>query len=151
MSHMTRPFVLYILCFLHLFLGLTASGGGGLLILKPDGSLIGMETGWLTGSPFDNYLIPGFFLFTVIGLPSLFVAIGLLFKPDWQGAASLNIYPAQHWSLTYSFFTGIIVIAWIAIQILMTRCFWLQPVILLIGLTILILASLPSIQKHFKL
>lgn len=148
---MKTRFFLYMLLGLHLFLGLGAFAGGGMLILQPDGSLLGMEPGWLAQSPFSSYLIPGFLLFTFSGLLPLFTLLGLLIQPQWRWANALNIYPNRHWSWTYSLYSGIIVIAWITVQLIMTRYFWLQPVMIFTGLLIIIFTLTPSIMKKFEL
>jgi len=44
---MNRPFLLYPLIALHLFNGISALAGGAMLMLQPDGYLLGMEIGWL--------------------------------------------------------------------------------------------------------
>ena len=142
---------LFMLCALLLFLGLGAFAGGGMLILQPDGSLLGMDPGWLSESPFSSYLIPGFLLFTFSGLLPLFTLLGLLLKPEWRWANALNIYPNRHWAWTYSLYSGIIVIAWITVQLIMTRYFWLQPVMIFTGLLIIIFTLTPSIMKKFEL
>lgn len=142
---------LYLLLVLHLFLSMGALAGGGMLILQPDGSLLGMEPGWLSESPFSSYLIPGFLLFTFSGLLPLFTFFGLLIKPEWRWANALNIYPNRHWAWTYSLYSGIIVIAWITLQLIMTRYFWLQPVMIFTGLLILIFTLTPSIMNKFKM
>jgi hypothetical protein len=53
--------IIYILGALHLFIGLTASVSGLLFMIQSDGSLMGMQSGWLERSPFESYLIPGIF------------------------------------------------------------------------------------------
>ncbi|MCH6232851.1 hypothetical protein [Cognataquiflexum rubidum] len=87
---------LYLLLVLHLFLGLGALSGGGMLVLQPDGSLLGMEPGWLAQSPFSSYLIPGLLLFIFSGLLPLFSFLGLLLKPECRWANALNVYPNRH-------------------------------------------------------
>lgn len=59
---------------LEVFLGLGAIAGGAMLILGPDGHLLGMPTRMLSGTPFHDYLVPGIILFTAIGLAPLLVA-----------------------------------------------------------------------------
>jgi hypothetical protein len=148
---MKAQFFLFILCALLLFLGLGAFAGGGMLILQPDGSLLGMEPGWLSESPFSSYLIPGFLLFIFSGLLPLFTFLGLLIQPEWRWANAFNIYPNRHWAWTYSLYSGIIVITWITVQLMMTRYFWLQPVMIFTGLLIIIITLTPSIMKRFEL
>lgn len=147
---MKRPLSLYFLFVLHLFIGLNASAGGLLMIIKPDGSLLGMQKDWLINSPFECYLIPGLILFLMLGITPLFVFYGLLRKPEMKLLNSLNVYKDMHWAWTYSFYTGIITIIWILAQLLMTRYFWLQPVIIATGLLIIIFTMLPAVINHYK-
>lgn len=147
---MKRPLILYLLCFLHLFLGLSACAGGILLMIKSDGSYLGMQAGWLRDSPFGDYFIPGFILFVFNGLLPLFTCSGLLFKPKRSRANALNIYRNKHWSWTYSLYSGIIIIAWISVQIMMTPYFWLQPVMIFTGLLIIIFTMIPDVMNYFE-
>jgi len=147
---MIRPFLLFPLCVLHLFLGIGALFGGLMLILEPDGSLLGMNPDWLNHSPFNNYLIPGLILFTLNGILPLITVIGLIMKPNWTWANTLNIYTNRHWAWTFSLYTGIIIITWITVQLLMTQYFWLQPVMIFTGILILILTLTPSLMKKFE-
>lgn len=147
---MKHYFFLYFISTLHLFISLTSLVGGGMLMLKPDGSLLGMETEWLNESPFENYLIPGFILFTLNGILPMITFIGLLLKPKWDFANLFNIYPNRYWAWTYSLYIGIITIMWIIMQQMMTQYFWVQPVIVFIGLLIIVCTMLPSVMKEYE-
>jgi hypothetical protein len=147
---MNRPIFLYLLYAPLIFLGIGATAGGGMLILKPDGSLLGMDPQWLDHSPFNDYLIPGLLLFTMGGLLPLFSCVGLLLKPGWKWANTLNIYSNRHWAWTYSLYSGIIVITWITVQLIMTQYFWLQLVMIFTGLLIIVLTLMPSVMKYYE-
>ena len=147
---MKRPILLYVLYLLLTFLSLGALAGGGMLILIPDGSSLGMGANWLDGSPFASYLIPGLILFITAGLFPLLALVGLVLKPDWKWANVLNIYSDRHWAWTYAIYSGIMVIIWITVQQVMTQYFWLQPVMIFIGLGILITALSPAVMKEYK-
>lgn len=56
-----------------LFNGITSVFGGLMLIIKPDGSGLGMSPEILQFSPFTNFLIPGIILLTANGVLSLVV------------------------------------------------------------------------------
>lgn len=145
-----RPFPLYLLCLLHLLLSVSALAAGYSFITDPDGSGLGINLSYLNRTPFTSFFLPGLILFVFNGLFPLFILIGLFFQPKWKFAGILNIYPEKHWSWTYSLYSGIILISWIAIQITMVEYFILQPACIGIGLIILILTLLPSIQKYFS-
>jgi hypothetical protein len=60
--------------------GLGAVGGGALMMLAPDGHLLGMTTSQLSSTPFGDYVLPGIGLFTAIGLGMLLVATATLYR-----------------------------------------------------------------------
>ena len=71
-----RPAAAWILLILLLVQGLGGIGGGLSLVLKPDGSVMGMPVSHLDGSPFSDYLIPGLILLLVLGVLPLVAAAG---------------------------------------------------------------------------
>jgi hypothetical protein len=146
-----RPKILYFLFLILLSTGFSAIIGGLMFIIKPDGSLMGMETKWLSNSGFPNYLIPGIFLFLFIGVFPMYTFLGLLlkFKSDW--IERLNIYKDRYSSWTFYLYSGIILISWIDIQMSLTQFFWLQPVIIAIGLLIIVITMLPSVIKYYTI
>lgn len=58
----SRPLVVSVLIFLHVFLGLQGLAGGVAFILAPDGSLLQMPLSHLRNTPFSSLLIPGLLL-----------------------------------------------------------------------------------------
>jgi hypothetical protein len=148
---MKRPLMLYPLLLLHVFLSIGALYGGGLLLLNPDGSSLGMDPEWLSQLPFKSFLIPGLILFSLFGIGSLFTTVGLILKPMWRWANCLNIYPKMHWAWTYSLFTGIILIIWIVVQQFVIQFFWLQPIMILTGLLIMVIILIPAVIKYFEI
>ena len=87
--------------------GLTAVIGGLLLITDPSGYKLGLYTSILQYSPFDNFLIPGILLTSVIGLGSLIVCALVI----------LRVKKSPTWVI----FSGFTLAVWISIQILMLR------------------------------
>ena len=140
----------YLLCFLHFILGINGSVGGILLMLKSDGSILGMEPDWLNDSPFNSYFIPGLLLFIFLGAFSFLTLAGLLRKKNWHMLNKLNIYKDRNWAWTYSLYTGIISIIWITVQQIMTQYFWIQPVITIVGILIIICTLVPEVMKQYE-
>jgi hypothetical protein len=75
-SRSTRrlPGIARLVVGLEIFLGLGALFGGGLLILAPDGRLLGMPATLLVGTPFPSFLVPGICLFVFVGIAPLLAA-----------------------------------------------------------------------------
>ncbi len=96
---------------LHLFVGIGAIFGGSAAIINPEGPL-GITVDALKNSPFNNFLIPGIILFTIIGLGNIFSALMFRFKSKFQGYIS-------------GVFSGALVI-WIVVQ-----CIMLETVVFL--------------------
>jgi hypothetical protein len=150
MRQIKQRILVILLCLLHIFLGINGLIGGILLIIKTDGSLLGMQAGWLKDSPFNSYLIPGFLLAFFLGILPLLTFIGIISKRAWSLTEAFNIYRDKNWSWSFSLYTGIIAISWITIQLIMTQYFWIQPVIIFTGLLIIIINLLPVVMKHFE-
>lgn len=93
--------------FLLLFNGIAAIFGGWQLIAHPDGSSIKLSLDYISGSPFDNYLLPGVMLFISNGVFGFFVLFCTL--------GEIKNYPRL------ILIQGIILFAWILVQILMVR------------------------------
>jgi hypothetical protein len=60
---------------LQIFIGVGGVAGGLPMVLDPTGGLNKMDTGWLAGSPFADFLIPGLFLLLVNGVASIVAGI----------------------------------------------------------------------------
>ena len=147
---MNRPVAVYVLCLLHLILGLNGILGGAALILEKDGALLGMQPGSLDGSPFPDFSMPGIILFLLLGYGPLFCSLSLYFQPHLKKAGRLNIYQGKYWGWTFSLFIGIILLAWIIVQQLYISYFWLQSLVLIWGVCIIILTLLPTVMKFYS-
>lgn len=146
---MKRPFEIYILGFLLLFLSAGAIYGGGSLILSPNGLLLQMDSEWLDLIPFPNYLIPGVLLFIFLGIFPLFSIVGLFYRKQNRFLNFLNIYPEKYWGWTFTLYSGIISIIWIVVQQMMAEYFILQSIINAIGLLIVVFSLVPRVQKFY--
>lgn len=144
-----KPIELYILWFWMAFLGLNGIMGGGMLMLKSDGSLLGMQQGWLDKTPFSDYFIPGLLLLLLNGILPLIALWGLIWKKETKALNALNPLKDKHWSWTFTAYSGIITIWWIIIQQLITDFFVLQPIIAAVGLINLMLVLMPRIQMKY--
>lgn len=102
-----------------------AAGYGGIGLVWDDA--VGMPDDWLTGTPFPSWAVPGVLLLLVVGLPMGLAAVLELRRSVWAAASSVAAGSAQ--------------IGWIAAELLVMRRYnVLQPVMLLVGLAVLLLA-----------
>jgi hypothetical protein len=123
-----------LLFIVHIFVGIGAMGGGLMAILNPQGPG-GMPTDALNNSPFQNYLIPGIILFTIIGLGNVLSSTTMVFKSKYQGYIS-------------SIFSWALVI-WIIVQCIMLRMVAVLHIIFFIlGLVQAFLSAILLLQQH---
>ena len=108
-----------------LFLAIGAIYGGTELIRNG----FGMPLRWLSQTPFTGWTLPGLALLIGVAVPQLAVAA--------------LIAASHRRALAASYLAGLVLIAWIAVQLLvLQRYFFLQPVIAGLGLAELLLAGI---------
>ena len=146
---MKRPFEIYILSLLLLFLSAGAIYGGGSLIISPDGTLLQMDPKWFDLIPFPDYLVPGIILFTLLGIFPLISLFGLFYGKTNLLFNRVNIYREKHWGWTYTLYSGIVSIIWIIVQQMMAEYFILQSIILATGILIVICCLMPRINRFY--
>ncbi len=152
----SRPFTVYVLMALLLFLGISAMYGGYSLIADPSGHRLQLPSGWLELTPFPNYFIPGLILFSVLGVFPLVVTMLLYFKPHWSIMRGLEYLTHEHWSWFTSLTVGIALIIWITVQFLMFGAkhpvqIGLELTLGTLGIIIIALSLFPSVRRYYKL
>ena len=112
-SKTARNIHLYLLA----FLGISAIGGGGALIISPSGKLLGgLPLSILQNSPFSNFLIPGIILFWVLGIFPCLVVYSLIERPINKLAESLNFFKDMYWAWSFSIYVSFALIIWIQVE-----------------------------------
>jgi hypothetical protein len=129
-----------LLVAIELMLALTAIPAGLMMIFDPStGGSLDLDTAWLEGSVFDDYLVPGLFLAGVIGLGNLTAATLLLGRWVYAGEASLAM--------------GVILTTWIVVQATIIPFNYIfHPVFFTLGAVVFVLALQERRQRvigHF--
>jgi hypothetical protein len=93
-------------------LGISALGGGWMLIKDPTGEALGIPMALLKSTVFKDYLIPGIVLFTFNGLLSLFVLL--------LGLKKSKKYPL------YLIVQGGILFSWLTIELIINFNFYVH-------------------------
>jgi hypothetical protein len=146
-TNMTRNTLLILLG----FLGLGAIGGGGALIISPNGELLDMPLSILDESPFNSFLIPGMILFSVLGVVPLLLIIALIKKPGSKLAEQFNIFKDMHWAWTFSIYIGFILIIWIQLQMVFIHdVHWLHTFYIFLAIIIIFIALMPQVRNFYK-
>ena len=133
------------------FLAAGALGGGLVLIISPDGQLLGLPLSEFNNLPFNSFLIPGIILFSVLGvIPSLLI-IALLNKPGSKIAERINIFKDMHWSWTFSIYIAFTLIGWLQIQIVFLQSVhWLHTFYMFYAVAIIMIALLPQVRNLYQ-
>ena len=112
---------IYGLGIFQILIGVGAVGGGLGLVLDPTGESLGMTAGWLAGSPFSTFLIPGLFLFMVNGLGTLLGSVATFKIHKLAGEIAMAL--------------GAVMVLWIIIQVaIIGYTSFLQPLYFVVGL-----------------
>lgn len=122
-----------------IFQALSGLAGGIGLILDPTGASLGIPQEWLSNSPFNDYLIPGIILFTVLGIFPAFVSVGLWKEKYWGWLGSLSL--------------GTALLIWIIVEIIFIGYQSNPPLQLIygiLGIVILLLTSLSRVKKFYS-
>jgi len=145
-----HPVTLWILKALLLVLGVSALVPGIELIIDPSGKLVQFPEGALEGSPFPNYLIPGFLLTIFIGLLSLTAWFALWKRPKSVFLERINPFPKRHWAWTLALMSGLGLMVWILVQMTIVPYFFLQPLMLSWGAAIVLLCLVPGVRAYYE-
>jgi hypothetical protein len=109
----------WLLLVLEIVVAANAIGGGLYGLLGAEG----VPPEWLDGSPFETYLIPSLVLLVVVGGTMAVAAAALLLHH--RRAPELAIG------------AGVVLLVWLAIEMLIIPLSWLQPTFLVVALLVM--------------
>jgi len=141
-----------ILIALLLFLGVSAIGGGLLLIISPSGKLLGgLPLSILEHSPFTNFLIPGIILLLTLGFSPCLICLALIKKSTNRFAEYFNFFKDMHWAWSFSIYIAFALIIWIQVETIFVQgTGWLQTFYILYAIPIIVFAILPQVRIIYK-
>jgi len=130
-------------------LGVSALLPGINMITDPSGRKLGFPEGALAKTPFEDYVIPGMLLTVFIGLLPLIACWALWKKPSSAFMDRLNPFSSFQWVWTLALMSGLGLIIWIMVQMIMMPFFFLQLVFLVWGIFLVLLCFTPVIRSCF--
>ncbi len=147
---MKKPFALYVLIFLLVFLALGGMYGGLSMLLDPSGNSLQVAE-ILPLLPIPDFILPGVFLLLVMGFAPLFLAYALLVRLDWAWAKILTRWSNHHWAWLGTIGLGAILALWLVVEGLMIGFHWpIQYITAVNGLLILLFALAPSVRRYYS-
>lgn len=116
-----RPRYAWIAFVAAVFTGVLAIPVGLMFLADPTGGSIGLPPGWIEGTPFGSYLVPGIYLFAINGVGMLVLAALIL---------------VRHWTAPWlTAVLGVGLIVWILVQLaVMPETMILQWIFLATGI-----------------
>ena len=138
-----RPFMLWPLVLLLLFLALGGFYGGLTMLVDPTGKLLGVAD-VLPVLPVSNYVLPGLFLVVVMGLVPLLLSYALIAWPKWPWVASLFQWSQYHWAWTATLTLVAVLAIWLAVEGVLMGFFPITYITAALGGLLLLFALLPG-------
>jgi len=141
-----------ILISLLLFLGVSAIGGGLLLIISPSGKLLGeLPLSILEHSPFPDFLNPGIILLLSLGFFPCLICLALIKKPQNKFAEYFNFFKDMHWAWSFCIYVAFALIIWIQVETIFVQGVgWLQTLYILYAIPIIFVSLLPQVRAIYK-
>jgi hypothetical protein len=114
-----------LLLLLTSIIAITAIIGGGMMLVQPNGSSLQLSPLLLQGTPFKTFFIPGIILLLLVGGSNLIATWVIMLR--------------RKNAFSFSLAAGIVMVIWVAAQMLFTSTFvWQQIVYLGIGILIML-------------
>lgn len=146
---MQRPFMLWPLIIALISLAIGGFSGGIPMLADP------MNGGYLQFAeilpllPVPNLILPGLFLFVVMGLFPLLITYALIARPNWKWADRLFQWSKNYWAWTATLILAAIIAIWLAYEGWLIGWFPITYLTAIQGLLILLFVMSPSIRKFY--
>jgi hypothetical protein len=99
--------------------------------------------------PVPNLILPGLFLFVVMGLFPLLLTYALIARQAWNCVDRLFRWSKHYWAWTATLILVVIIAIWLAFEAMLIRLFPITYFTAAQGLLILLFALLPRVRKFY--
>ena len=148
---MKRPFMLWPLVLKLVFLAMGGFSGGIPMLADPANGGYLQFGDMLPDLPVSNFILPGLFLLTVMGVFPLFLVYGLIARPSWRWVDGLFQWSKHHWAWTGCLVLVGIIAIWLAYEAWLIGWFPITTITMILGLLILLFATMPGVRKFYTL
>jgi hypothetical protein len=126
------------------------------LLSSPSGEGLGLPLDLLENAPVSDYTLVGLWFVAFYGVLPALGAYGLWTKKRWRWTDPLNGWTGQNWAWTLTVALGIILLLWIGLELVFVGPLGgvggaLQVITTALGISVLVLATRPSVRASMKL
>lgn len=146
---MKRPLMLWPLILVLLFLALGGFSGGIPMLTDPANGGYLQFAELLPQLPISNFVLPGLFLFIVMGLFPLLLTYALIARPAWNGVNRFFQWSRHYWAWTVTLILVLIIAIWLAVEGWLLGWWPITYATAVIGFLILLFAMMPSVRKFY--
>ena len=151
-----KPVAVMILIALEIVLAFLGFASGITFLVDPSGRAHGMDTALLVTTPIRDFTLVGLFFVICYGILPVLAVVGLWKLPRWRWTDIFNKWSGENWAWTATAATGVILIVWIAVEVMLIGSpngfpRFLQVTMALMGIIILALTMLPRVRMFTKL
>ena len=146
---MKRPFMLWPLILVLIFLAMGGISGGIPMLADPANGGYLQFGEMLPDLPVSNFILPGLFLLIVMGIFPLLLAYALIARPAWRWVDRLFQWSKYHWAWTGTLILVGIITIWLVYEGWLIGWFPITYISAILGLLILFFAMLPSMRKFY--
>jgi hypothetical protein len=146
---MKRPITVWLLGIMLILLSAGGFSGGIPMLMDPQSGGYLDFGQLLLDLPVSNFILPGLFLSTFLGIFPIFLAYGLIAKPEWPWLKNLTEWSKHHWSWTGTILQVAGLAIWLLVEWLMIGWWPITTITAVQGVLILIVALLPGLRKHY--
>lgn len=127
----------YVLLAFLIMLGVSGLAGGAAMLADPSGAGMDLSLEMRDGLPISDFVLPGLFLISVMGVAPLIIAYGVWKQLPWTWGAAVT--------------QGVVLVVWIGLQIVL----WgvpmdIQILYLAWGLAIVALCFAPGVRLSLR-
>jgi hypothetical protein len=146
---MKRPFMLWPLVLVLIFLAMGGFSGGIPMLADPANGGYLQFGEMLPSLPVSNFILPGLFLFIVMGIFPLLLAYALIIQPTWGWVDRFFQWSKHHWAWTGCLILVGIIAIWLAYEGWLVGWWPITYATAVIGFFILLFVMLPSVRKFY--
>ncbi len=151
MARYLRTFGLMLMSLSLFLIGIGGIYGGAVFVVDPSGALMDMPLSYLEGLPIGDYLLPGLWLLTAMGVVPLVILYGLWTTRTWRWTAAIERRSHAHWAWTAALALCVVLLLQLGVELLlgMTGTPWIVTGALdLIALASLLLPAVRARYMH---